>query len=153
MSMSGVDSKELEYLDTNAGAVIRNYPYSGGVVMQPNIGAAPMVIAFTGVAGNTFMLDLCLHIEYIGTAASSNLTPTHADSRGFEAVQQAASSLYMVQAANPHKPQGSIFKSLLTGALHQMQPIAYQAGRAMVRGAVGYAIGGPAGATTAMVRY
>lgn len=81
------------------------------------------VIVVTGEPGNRFRMELVEHIEYIGTPASSGLSPSHADSKGFEIVSQAAGQLALRTASTSARPAVEMPK-LIKEAVKSLAPVA-----------------------------
>lgn len=69
------------------------YPWAGGMIDSNSVPVGSIVIAVSGgVAGMTHHVRLTMLIEYIGAPARMLVTPSHADSAGFE-IAAAASQL------------------------------------------------------------
>lgn len=74
-------------------------------------GGGPVAIVFDGVEGNQYEFEVIQHTEFIGYITQSMLTKSHADSVGFAAVQQAASTLSIKRGANSTLTQAKAFAS------------------------------------------
>jgi len=83
-----------------------------------DVGGAPSVAWFqpssaTAAQSATFVVNGIVHLEYIGSAAASLLTPSHSDPVGFSRVNNVAQSLSGLQAADPKKSLKELaFRSL-----------------------------------------
>jgi hypothetical protein len=82
--------------------------YEGGTAYTNQLGAdgntfytptACAIIAVTGVPGSTFQIDYMAHMEFVGRAASSSLTPNEMDVSGAQAVLASAAGLLMRKQA------------------------------------------------------
>lgn len=82
---------------TAATIAERKYPWSRGMNIQNQSGGiststsgpCPMVIAFTGTAGNPFHFDYIIHTEFVGLPAQGALTKNSADPVGLANVMAA----------------------------------------------------------------
>lgn len=114
------------------------YPYSdaatSGVSDYAAIkNAACGLIMIVGKPGNTFNLELAMHVEYVGNFAAAGLTSTHTDSRGFELVQQASGQL-AAATANNRTSSWTVMQRLLRDAAAEVAPIAINGARLLLRG-------------------
>lgn len=137
-----VNSLETSYPDQSAATTFSNavYPYSGGITnLNPagtafsylqagvNVGAPPLAIYGTTTAGNTFMVEIVQHIEYTGPLTSAAQTPTHADQRGFELVDSAASRLPLMKQNSPKTSYGTLMMKALGSVIKESAPVAISA--------------------------
>lgn len=81
-----------DFTNQNASLVRQNYPYSSGDNMtygvSTSVGAAPVIIMFTGVAGMSIYFEGIVHVEYEGAGVTQSLlTESHSDVVGLDAVQ------------------------------------------------------------------
>lgn len=102
---------------------------------QVRQGACGVIVVY-GKAGTTFNIEIVQHLEYIGRAVASSVTPTHTDSRGFEMVQQAAGQLATATASN-RQSSWSVMQRLLTHAASELAPVAMQGISLVARGIAG----------------
>lgn len=81
----------MDYPNNGSNAQRKVFPFSNGLqqgAASENIGAAPLVIAITGVKEQTFYFEAVIHAEYIGPGVpQALLTPSYADTVGFDSVQ------------------------------------------------------------------
>lgn len=94
--------------------------------------AAIGAVVVTGEPGNAFELEMITHVEYIGAPASSALTKTHTDARGFEMVQQASGQLAS-ETANNRQSTWSVMTRLLGQAARDLAPHVVRAGVQVAR--------------------
>lgn len=141
---SAIEQSEIDYYQptalTVASSIFSNYPYSGGQSANSTdtlVGSAPLCILFTGLPGNTFNVEICLHMEYVGKKAQALLTPNHSDVRGFEMVSNASAHLPALRVANPDAKVGSLMASAIAGVAKGMAP---------AMGTIGQGIGSALGA-------
>lgn len=114
------------------------YPYSeaatsGATDYAAIKNAACGLIMIVGKPGNTFNLELAMHVEYVGNFAAAGLTSTHTDSRGFELVQQASGQL-AAATANNRTSSWTVMQRLLRDAAAEVAPIAINGARLVMRG-------------------
>jgi len=130
---SAVDPDETDYSDntTNGNTIDTTFPYSQSAYLenvsstnQYGNGATPICIAFLTPANNQpFNVEIVQHIEYIGTGAATQLTPSHADPVGFNLVNSAASQLGFAQQSGDGLSVSS-FSKLLDNAASAITTIA-----------------------------
>jgi len=134
-----VSASEAEYGGQNSisSGVTPVYPYCNGsftfnsdLTAQAagmQIGAQPLVIAMTGVAGSTYMVELIQHCEFTGTAIASSATPSDADQVGFERVTAAAERIPQLKMAEPGKSMREYMFSALKDVAMALKPVAISA--------------------------
>lgn len=160
--LSGIDDEECNYSNHHSSGTARTqvaicYPFSNNEAIDATnttIGGAPVVVWFTGVAGNTFEVELVTHLEYTGSKAQAAVTPSHADSVGFEIVQSASSKLPSLIQAHPTKSRSSLMSDALHSVGRELAPVVRlgaqqlvsSGARAIAGAAFGFLAGGPAGA-------
>jgi hypothetical protein len=118
------------YIDEDNAGTTGSDPYAS--VRNCAIG----VIVVTGEPGNTFNLEVCTHVEYIGQPCNSALTRTHTDARGFELVQQAAGQLARSEASS-NGNAWSMMKRLLSHAASELMPVAMNGISLVAQGVAG----------------
>lgn len=99
MTVFACNFRELNYPDTTVDSsstldeLSSLYPFSDqvGTVTDPNVGAPIATVYFTGVVGNTYLVEFLIHTEYEGQLAQSMLTQNNSDEQGTYRVQAAAS--------------------------------------------------------------
>lgn len=125
ISIYGIAPGETQYGTTNVnGTTALCYPYTGGnsafnqtftyISSTTTVASPCAIIAVTGVAGSSFLVEVIQHSEYIGPATMSLATPSDSDTQGFEIVTAAAAQLPLrkAQTINQHS---SPLKLLLDG--------------------------------------
>jgi len=167
LGISSLNDDELNYVEANyrggsSNSVVEMvYPYSvnerfGSGTNNDAIGGAPCGIWFSGEPGNTFLIELVGHYEYVGQAAQYSLTPTHADSVGFEIVQAASQRLGGLSQAYPRATRPALMSTALTDVGRELAPVVGLAGRSLLHigtraiagAAMGFARFGAAGMLT-----
>jgi hypothetical protein len=134
-----VSATEAEYGGQNSitSAVTPIYPFSNGsftfnsdlsgTVAGINVGAHPLVIAMTGVAGSSYMVEVIQHCEFTGVATASSVTPSDADQAGFERVTAAAERIPQLKMAEPGKNMKEYMFTALKDIAMALKPIAISA--------------------------
>jgi hypothetical protein len=87
-------------------------------------GAPIGVFAVTGVAGQTVHIEYVSHMEFVGQAASSMLTPVHADVEGTQVVRTAALQVPAMKIAQPNRTPWQLMYSALGAAFDAVKPMA-----------------------------
>lgn len=162
LGLSGIDDVECSYSEHHGSGSARAQvaivcPFSNGEAIDgtnTTIGGNPAVVYFTGTAGNTFEVELVQHCEFTGISAQASVTPTHADSVGYETVQAASSRLPSLQAANPTTSRKSLMSQALSTVGRELAPVIRvgaenfiaAAARGVAGAAMGYITAGPPGA-------
>jgi len=127
--LSAIDSGECEYPNGEYGSFTFSnvYPFSQGKSLNAtdaNHGGAPLLIDGNTVPGNTFMVDIVMHAEYIGMSASASLTVSHADAIGYETVAAASAMVTPLRAANPDASSEALMSAALRSVAESLRPVA-----------------------------
>lgn len=126
------------------------YPFAGGTSTQiatsgPTAapGVAPIVgsglgiptsiVVFTGVPGNTFEVEIIMHVEYIGVSVQNAVTKTHHDEKGFSLVQAAAGRAPEIKTSSS-KSWAECCMAALKEVAEEVGPIALAAGKKVLTG-------------------
>lgn len=128
---NAIDSTELSYADSDtsdpgAEATIKLvYPFSQGEPLSNtagdlNYGQPIMGAVITGVKGDAYEFEVILHVEYIGAAAQSQLTPNMSDPDGLALVQTAIGRSREERVANPTMSLRKAFKKEIVKAAREM---------------------------------
>lgn len=122
-----INSLETAYTDNlapypwckgvNSGAFPVNGTFPGGAA-----GTVVSVVMITGVPGQTFHVELCQHMEYIGFNTTAMQTPTHSDAAGFSSVIQAVQQIPLKLSQEPDCPPICQLRSSLTQVMKEMIP-------------------------------
>lgn len=142
ITVSAVNSTELEYTSSqfiNTGGSPYNaagheltsfYPFSNGDYLDSlSAGngwinaSSPSMILFSGVPGEKFHVELITHVEFVGTAAESKSTPSHADAQGTEQVISASANANKKMAQDPERTWTSAMGESLGEVLHALKPV------------------------------
>lgn len=141
---SSLDITETEYFNPSASAItssiLYNYPYSSSQQLNTTnttTGGAPMCVYLTGTPGNTFEVEVVFHLEFVGRKSQALLTPSHADSKGYEIVASAAAKIPAMRVATPNLGVGALMARAIQGVTTGLQP---------AFGAIGQGIGTALGA-------
>jgi len=122
--LSAIDTHETEYPDS--GSIIglaaggsssvegltMLYPFSQGQYCDsssPHIGAVPMAVICTGVAGNTFDWEVITHLETVGPTVQNMSTKSHSDIEGLSKVTSVVGDAAGARGANPNLSQAAAF--------------------------------------------
>lgn len=92
----------------NSGVFPANGTFGGG-----GAGTPITVVAINGVAGQTFHVELCQLMEYVGFSTTAMQTKTHADPHGYATVIQAVQQIPYALAQEPDCPPICQLKSTL----------------------------------------
>jgi len=138
-TLSGQTANEVEYPNSKlayASTDILNqmYPFANGVGLdstQPTIGGFPLLIYVTGVPGNTFEVELIMHVEYIGQMTSPSATPSHSDAQGFQVVNTASQMVQSLATANPNTSRPVLMRQAIVETLKSLRPVASFAMKAL----------------------
>lgn len=87
-------------------------------------GSAPMVAAFSGVAGQSYYFEVVAHLEYIGASAQVSATPNVADTVGLHKVIAATGKIPELREASPNKTYGQLMVEALKEVGREIMPIA-----------------------------
>lgn len=135
--LSAIDTDEWEY---STGEIVPQemlyYPYSQGKALNntdTHIGGAPFFWDMTTTPGNSVFCEIIVHCEYIGRISGPRLTPSHADSAGFEKVAAASAKVNSLRAARPEADMASLFRGAFAEVMRELKPVAMSG----VRSAVG----------------
>ena len=112
----------------------QNQPVSLGVGDQ-GYGAPIMCIVATGVVGNTYEYEIVLHVEYVGAATSSMITPNSADNDGVALVQTALGRTPAARVSTGLSFQKA-FKQQLIRAAKEISKVALRKGGLMLLAAL-----------------
>lgn len=145
LSIYSIDSAETQYSSqASEGTSQLYYPYSGhnttfnGAFTYTDtsvlVGSPCAIIAVTGVAGSTFVMEIIQHHEFTGPSAYPLATPSDADQRGFEIVTAAAAQLptKKSQSGLMHAPPVKLLFEGIKEVATALKPIALNA---LVKGA------------------
>jgi hypothetical protein len=107
------------------------YPLSSGAAnvagnTTNNWGCPIMVIIATGLAGNTYEVDIVTHAEYFGQVADSMSTPNTIDDEGIDRVVAVASRATQI-AASEGGSWSNMIKRAFIEVVHEAAPIALTA--------------------------
>lgn len=145
---SALDITETEYYNPASliipSSILYNYPFSSAQslnAVNTTTGGAPMAVLITGTPGNTFEVEVILHLEFVGKKAQALLTPAHADSRGYEIVASAAAKLPSMRVAMPNMGLGALMTKAIQGVTRGLEPAFGTIGQG-----IGTALGAAAGA-------
>lgn len=94
-------------------------------------GSITSLIMFTGTPGNTFQIEVIMHLEYIGLDAQANATPVHKDTDGFNMVQEAAMRAPMIKASQGINWKDACLKAL-SDVGRELGPVALKAGTGLL---------------------
>lgn len=127
-AISAIDSDEWEYQngETDPTELIA-YPFSQGRALNnvdATAGGAPFFWDVTTTPGNTFFVKIIVHCEYIGRNSTGALTPSHADSSGFEKVAAASAKVNSLRASKPEADMSALFRTAFNDVLRELQPVA-----------------------------
>jgi len=96
--------------------------------------AAPTaVILFTGVAGNTYEVELVEHLEYIGFNTGAAATPSHRDPDGFALVQESLFRAPLRKQAHPEETWTEACLNALRNAAREIGPMAIRGGAMVLK--------------------
>lgn len=139
---SAVDSDELEYPGyggTPSEALGAYFPFSRNAYLDSasatgnfTNGAAPLIIMFTGVAGNTLHIEIVQHSEFVGPITEGKTTPSVMDAEGTMTVLAAANKVPLMKVANPGVGYGKLFFKALEYTGRELLPVAVGALKAML---------------------
>lgn len=144
-ALSAIDPTEWDYSDGTT-TLECTYPFSNGMALNTTdsaVGGSPLLVLVDGTAGNTFRYEVVVHVEYIGLKTTSFLTPTHADSVGFEKVAAAAANVNTMAAAHPETPFKTLFSQALQSVTSAMRPVGDAAMSGLAKGFMSYMNSGP----------
>jgi len=125
-------TQQLFPFSNNAPAIIANSgpPYVASVAGGNGAGWGAITSAIIVVAPSTtpisFHLEMCQHMEFVGSAAQHSVTPTHRDIEGFNHVQEAVARAPQVQQS-----RGSSWMEALGQGL---KDVAIEYGPSMIAG-------------------
>jgi hypothetical protein len=136
MSVSGPQETTFDYVAgdyENASNYI--YPYSGsstnlGSLYSYNqsgfpVGSPVGIVYFTGVPGQTFLVEAVQHLEYTGPLTAAFATPTASDTRGFEIVQAATNLIPTLrQESHESETMWSLMGKGIRQVFADLKPIA-----------------------------
>lgn len=139
---------ELNYPEPGPGATVAQtvtqacYPYasSSSLLPQPanassaytittgasivvTVGNPTIAIMITGVAGQTFHFEYTIHVEFVGSNAQANLTPSESDSDGMGEVMVAANQLAQRKVASPTSSYWDLMYQGLAYAAKKSAPV------------------------------
>jgi hypothetical protein len=143
--LSAIDSDEWEYPNGVPSAAFpfsQCYPYSQGKTISNsdvNFGGAPLLIDWNSSPGNTFYVDIIVHVEYVGIAASALLTPSHADVVGFEKIAAASAMVTPLRVQYPDASSESLLATALRQVGDSLKPVAIAALTNLGKSAMGRA--------------
>lgn len=140
LQTAGISAEEVSYGPFKSFGTLEQdistiYPFSGGQHSNATdsfLGAPIFKVVVTGVPGETFYVECVQHAEYIGQLAAIGQTESHADARGFEVVQQAASSLAERRISQPGISMKGAMMDGIRDAIHSLRPGAIQLTRRVV---------------------
>lgn len=139
---SAVDLTELDYPSVTSdirGQMASIFPYSGNAYLdqasasgQHLNGAAPMIILFTGVPGNTVHFEFIQHSEFIGALTEGRTTPSSLDPEGAQKVMSAANRVPQMKQSKPGVKYGKLFYEALEYAGRELLPVGVAALKGML---------------------
>jgi hypothetical protein len=101
--------------------------WSGVTTFPPNsstMGNPVGIFMATGVAGQTFMLEVKSHCEYGGSQAQAMFTESHIDPDGFGIVTQLVNNIAELAPANPTATKKSLIPKAAMKLVEQRAPVA-----------------------------
>lgn len=112
------NSYSLDFTNQNATSTRQCFPYSTGDNMLYNItytaGAAPAIIMFTGVPGQSVYFEAVIHVEYEGAGVTQSLlTESSADVVGLDAVQNILSRTQRQCASDARKSFKQVLRDMM----------------------------------------
>lgn len=145
LAIFSIDAAETQYSSqASEGTSQLYYPYSGhntavnGAFTYTDssiaMGSPCAIMAVTGEAGNTFVIEFIQHHEFTGPSAYPLATPSDADQRGFEIVTAAAAQLPTKKAQTAHLHTAPI-KLLMDGIKEVATALKPVAISALIKGA------------------
>lgn len=113
----------LLYPYSNNDTVIttQGYTYAVNTLL---VGSSPILVTFTGTAGNSFLVEIIEHVEYSGLVSSAFSTPTDSDQKGFEIVSAAADRLPGLIMSYPKKPRLDLLQDAIASVAKALKPVA-----------------------------
>jgi len=100
---------------------------AGGINASANIGSPPMVIGIQSSAGATFIVEVVIHVEYVGSKPAPMATPNYPDHVGAQLVKHAASQLTHRVMNNRRKSRRSHMMEALQSVAKYAAPMALTA--------------------------
>lgn len=152
LSMFGIDDQEVRLTSARTDQDLL-WPFqtqqiaNAASVPVSDFGCPIAVVLVTGTPGNTFRVEYVQHVEYVGAASAAMQTPTHSDARGFEIVQEAASTLPLVIASTGKRAE-PVMRDLIRRGIRELAPV----GRALVRSAADYFLPGSGAVVSSLLR-
>lgn len=124
LTISAIEQSECEYPDASTYVALGNtnleyltmmYPFSQQTAIEGTTldsGAAPMIMLFTGYAGNAYEVELILHAEYVGRVCNPAATRSHSDQAGLSKIIDAAGAAPLLRASNYTSTASAIAQSI-----------------------------------------
>lgn len=147
VTTNAVESSEMEFpspspdIPANTAIINYTYPFSGGQPLSNagadlSYGAPVMGALISGKGGNVYEWEVICHVEYIGRACQSRLTPNFADPEGAALVQSAIARAKQAKVSEPQKSLKQVFKREIVSLSKELASAAVMKGGAMLLAAL-----------------
>lgn len=135
--ISSLETMYASSSNVTGSSVPQLYPYSSNETAQNggftysqggnNIGSPVIGIQFQGVPGQSYLVEIVQHCEFVGSATSAVVTMTDSDQRGFEIVTAAAERLPQLKVSQPARDPLDLIRDAIYEVANNLKPYAVSA--------------------------